>query len=246
MAKIEKVYEGTPTGNWMVTFSDMNTLLLTFFVLLFSMSSLTTEKFEEIFQPNKGDQLGLLSTSSLVYASRLVFDPMPAIPKDRVRTALNVFRQDGDKFHAPINLPDGVEITISDAPGGVVTIVLADRMLFAPGQTELTRESMEFLDKVRLFIGRIISVIPRRIIVEGHSDNTAPEEERYIISARRAESVLLHLLGDGTLPPELFSVIGYGSSKPLVPNNSDANRAKNRRVRIVLEPPEGTDENILF
>ena len=145
-----------------------------------------------------------------------------------------------------MNVPDGVEFQINDATDGVVTILIADRVLFGPGQTELTQQSEEFLGNVRLFLQRILSVMPRRVIIEGHTDNSTPDEEGYIMSARRAEAVLLFLLADGVLPPELFSIVGYGPSKPILPNTSDENRAKNRRVRIFLEPLKSPDDIYTF
>lgn len=247
MPKKEKiVLSGTPAGAWMLTFSDMNTLLLTFFVLLFSMSTLATDEFEEMFQARQGEGLGLLNKDARAYSSKLVFDPTPLLPKNAVSSALNVFRSVDEQGRRQVNVPDGVEFQINDAADGVVTILIADRLLFGPGETALTPESMVFLEKVRLFLQRILSVMPRRVIVEGYTDNSTPTEEGYIISAERAEAVLRFLLADGVLPPELFSVVGYGDSKPLVPNTSDENRAKNRRVRIYLEPLESPDDVYTF
>lgn len=244
--KIKIVAAGTPMGSWMLTFSDMNTLLLTFFVLLFSMSTIATDKFEEMAQAKQGDGLGLRGKDARAYSSKLVFDPSPLLPKNAVSSALNVFRSIDEKGSRQVNVPDGVEFQINDAADGVVTILIADKLLFEPGQTELDPDSLEFLEKVRLFLQRILTVMPRRVIVEGHTDNSTPEEEGYIMSAKRAEAVLLFLLADGVLPPELFSIVGYGASKPRLPNTSDENRAKNRRVRIYLEPLESPDEIYTF
>lgn len=247
MPKKEKVvFEGTPVGSWMVTFSDMNTLLLTFFVLLFSMSSLSTDTFDEMFKPSKGDSLGLLNEDTRAYASKLIFDPRPVLPKGVVRSALNVFRDESDIPGETINIPDGVQFDIIDAETGVLSIVLADRLLYAPGQTTLSEESREFLTKFRRFLHKIFDVLPRRVVIEGHTDNTAPEEERFVVSAQRAEAVLEFILADNTMPPALFSIVGYGSTRPIVENTSDENRAINRRVRIVLEPEEDTARNVNF
>lgn len=233
--KVIVKFEGTPTGNWMVTFSDMNTLLLTFFVLLFSMSTLSESKIEEAFDQKGGDSLALLTDDTWQYQSDFFFDPIPAITKDVNSAALSIFNEMEDAEIAGDGIPDGVEFEISDASDGKIAIMLADRLLFRPGQIELTDVSKEFLDKVRIFLQRIVSITPRRILVEGHTDNTTPEDEGYIISSRRAEMVLQYLLEGHDLPPALFSVVGYGASKPIVINNSDVNRARNRRVRIIVE-----------
>lgn len=239
--KIEIRYEGNPIGGWMITFSDMNTLLLTFFVLLFSMSTLSESKIEEAFDTEGGDSLGLLSEDSWQYASDFYFDPVPVISKSVNSSALSIFNEIEDAAMAGDGIPNGVEFEISDAPNGKIAIMLADNLLFAPGQLDLSPESKKFLDKVRIFLRRIVSITPRRILIEGHTDNTTPEDEGYIISYRRAEKVLQYLLEGHDLPPALFSVVGYGASKPIVVNNSEINRARNRRVRIIVETSDELD-----
>ena len=238
--KTQTRFEGVPLGSWMVTFSDMNTLLLTFFVLLFSMSSLSTETFEEAFGSYGGDGLGLMSESSGSYASSLIFDPMPEIPENALQTAVRSLAIGESTRQRGWGLPDGVEISVSDAPDGVIEIVLADRLLFEPGSTELSPEASIFLGRLQNFLSVVFERTTRRITVEGHADNSAPAEVCYITSARRASAVLDFLLADSVLPPERFSIVGYGASRPKVANDSDANRAQNRRVRIVVEPEEAT------
>lgn len=240
MAKEKIVYEGTPVGSWMVTFSDMNTLLLTFFVLLFSMATIADDKFDEVFEREEGDGLGLLEDEGTTYSSSMIYDPLPMMAKSSRKSLLQAFSTAADMPNASAGVPDGVEIDISDGISGRITITLADRILFEPGETELTPANRELLRQVRLFIQKIIAISPRTMVIEGHSDNRPPEEERFDISFRRAKAVLDVLLADRVLPPSLFSVIGYGDTKALLPNNTDENRAFNRRVRIVLEPPEDT------
>lgn len=236
--------EGAPQGGWMLTFSDMNTLLLTFFVLLFSMSSINPDKFEEMTSPStEGDGLGLLSDMSQTYNSGVFFDPFPFLAKHAVSSALDVFRTPQDQPNMTIGLPEGVEFELTDDPYGEVAIVMADKLLFAPEATELSDESKDFLRKVRMFLNKVLAFQARRVVIEGHTDDAAPQEERFIVSAERAEKVLEFLLSGSALPPSLFSTVGYGDAKPFVPNNSDENRAKNRRVRIVLEPPDLIEAN---
>jgi len=238
MAKEKIVYEGTPVGNWMVTFSDMNTLLLTFFVLLFSMSTIATDRFDEIFQNNKGDGLGLMSDEGTSYSSSIIIDPMPILQESARVSLLRSFNTSDDLLNESVGLPNGVEINFSGDLNGQITITLADRILFEPGESSLDPRHEELMNNLRLFIQKVIAISPRRIVIEGHSDNRTTEAERLTISAERAMAVLEEMLKDNVLPPSLFSIVGYGDAKPIVPNNSDANRARNRRVRVVLEAPE--------
>jgi len=229
----------------MVTFSDMCTLLLTFFVLLFSMSSISSERFQEFFRSFAGDQLGLMSAGEMVHSSDFVFDPIPDIPKSSSRAAMIDFASSVDAGLGSGSVADAVEFQVEDAPEGAISIILAEKALFREGSAELTAESSDFLNLLRNFLARVLEMSNRRVIVEGHTDNSLPPRDAYILSARRAVAVLDYLLSDreergSWLPPERFIVAGYGSTRPKVPNDTPENRAANRRVRIYLEPPDAS------
>lgn len=229
--------EGMATGSWMVTFSDLITLLLTFFVLLFSMSSLASDTFTEIFNQESGEGLGLLASDSRAHAGHALFDPIPEINKSDLRNSLLQALSGGsDLSGEPGGIPDGVEILIDETTDGVIQILMIDSLLFRPGSTELTEEAVRFLGLCRNFLQLLFRNEPRRIVIEGHTDDTLPPEESSLLSARRAMTVLSEVLKEGNLPPELFSIIGYGASRPLLPNDSDENRAKNRHVSIIIQP----------
>jgi chemotaxis protein MotB len=238
--------EGTPAGNWMVTFSDMNTLLLTFFVLLFSMSSIKAEGFQEFFRMLSGDRLGLLQVSDRSRMIAAVFDPLPEINKNVMRTALAEFAEGIQIEAGDTGVADAIELRFEDAPDGAVQVELADRILFEPGSVELLPDSRAILDRVRVFLGRILSFSNRRVVVEGHTDGTIPHREAFLLSARRAAEVLEYLLQHGVetglpgLPPERFMTVGYGSLRPKVAEDTAEGRAKNRRVRIFLYPPDAS------
>jgi chemotaxis protein MotB len=237
--------EGIPQGVWMNTFSDMTTLLLTFFVLLFSMSSITSEKFQEFFRSFTGDELGLLQAGDLVSSSGFIYDPIPEVPKSPARMALVDLANSTDTSEGTGSVADAVEFYVDDAPEGAISIVLADKILFEEGSATLTPEAQTFLLRLREFLARVLALSDRRVVVEGYTDDILPPREGYILSARQAVAVLDVLLaqreGDATvLPPERFMVVGYGAMRPKVPNDSPENRAVNRRVRILLQPPDAS------
>lgn len=232
--------EGSPAGAWMNTFSDMNTLLLTFFVLLFSMSSLKSAGFQEFFRAFSGDQLGLMQEGSDISSGLMIVNPIPEVPPRPVRSAWGAMIREGEEQTGGSALPESVEFSFSDSPDGAVLVILANNILFAPGSVELSEEASSVLRYMRVFLAELFTMSDRRVTIEGHTDDSGPREENYLVSARRAMAVLEFLLEDGVLPPSRFAVVGYGSSRPRAPNNTAGNRARNRRVQIVMEPPEAS------
>ena len=236
---------GAPVGGWMATFSDMNTLLLTFFVLLFSMSSIRSETFQEFFRTFSGDRLGLMQEGATITESQLIYDPMPEVPKNSERSALVDLQRTLMERDLSTGVAGAVQLHMEDAPEGVIEIEIADRILFAPGSAELSDEAREVLPSVRVFLGRVLELSNRRVVIEGHTDSTIEPQQAFVLSGRRAVSVLNFLLTPGeddtvVLPPERFSVIGYGSTHPRATGDTPEDLARNRRVRIYLHPPEAS------
>ncbi len=230
--------EGAPSGAWMVTFSDMCTLLLTFFVLLFSMSSLRSEGFVEFFKAFSGDSLGLFQSGAVITSGEMIVNPIPEIPSDPVRSSIGLLFEGELEETAGSGPPDAVEATISDAPDGAVTFILVESVLFQSSSAEINPGAAGYLNRMKNFLAEILSHTDRRITIEGHTDNSIPTEEGFALSAQRAVAVLNALLQDTTLPPGRFSVVGYGPTRPRVSNDTEEGRAKNRRVSIVVEPPD--------
>ncbi len=116
-------------------------------------------------------------------------------------------------------------------------INLDDKICFDSGSAELKREVMPALQKITSIL---INYPENRIIVEGDTDNvpisTARFRDNWQLSAERALSVLNYILRDKKLNPTRFSVAGFGEYNPILPNNTAANRALNRRVDIVVVP----------
>jgi chemotaxis protein MotB len=116
-------------------------------------------------------------------------------------------------------------------------INLDDRICFDSGSAKLKPDILPALNKIT----KILSTYPEnRIVVEGHTDNvpihTARFRDNWELSTERALSVLNYILKNKNLKPGRFSAAGYGEHNPILPNNSDENRALNRRVDIVVIP----------
>lgn len=228
-------------ATWLDTYADTITLLMTFFVLLFSMSTLDAQKFKEIAVAFNAVFTGSSADSILEYD---IFNGEVPIIGGEVKDETELDKvnpEDGttkeestyeevSKFVKENDLASVVTITTDER--GVI-IQIKDSILFETGEAELKANSLEVLGK----INALIATLPNNIIIEGHTDNvpinTYQYPTNYELSGARAARVLRYFTEQGQ-DPLRFVFQGYGDVKPLYPNNSDENRAKNRRVNILI------------
>ncbi|RLL47808.1 flagellar motor protein MotB [Oceanobacillus piezotolerans] len=241
---------------WMVTYSDMVTLILVFFILLFSMSQVDQEKFDAISES---------------FQNRMIFDFLPsAVPLDHPTDhTVHVEEEkdpNSDEFEKPADsensktdlqedltgveddtlndLLEEVETYLDDNDlNGVITanrtsqgveLILQDSILFEEGQAEILNEGIPFLERV----GILISGIGNPVKVEGHTDsrpiNSYLYPSNWELSGARSSVVVRFFIEEFNINPERFTVAGYGETQPLAPNDTQANMMKNRRVEIVI------------
>lgn len=236
---------------WMVTYSDMVTLILVFFILLFSMSQIDLAKFEAIsesfrnrnileFFPSSVPNDNPTEHTSIEESGKQTneFDTPTQLPditdKDREaekEDSLDVLLSDVEKFLDDNDLND--VITANRTERGVV-LVLQESILFESGEAEIIDSGKPFLGK----IGNLLLQLPNNVNVEGHTDSRPISNFRYPsnweLSGARASSVIRYLISENEFYQERFSAIGYGETRPLVPNTSAENWSKNRRVEIVI------------
>ena len=223
-------------NSWMVTFADLVMLLLTFFVLLLTMSSMDTKKLRDLMTHFK-ESTGVLELAG----AGEVYNLGAFINKYNDTDSLLVVDQ--KHFLTKIKLMSNIknmlkdlsnDITLSDDERGVA-LTFHGNILFDPGKTTLRKEAYPVLD----VIGDAIEGCPNDILIMGHSDSTPMNDEMYgsnwELSTYRGISVLDYLLTKKGLSPSRFAVGGSGSSKPLYPNTSQKNRSLNRRVEIIFK-----------
>jgi chemotaxis protein MotB len=231
----EKEDMGVSTNGWMTTFSDLCTLLLTFFVLLFSMSSMDDQRLKIAFQ-NFGGSSGILSFRDYREISR----PMEMLID-------GIYKSLGEKvvFHNMANLLKAAEDTRDFETLGNFLVVqplsdglqlaFGNNLLFLPGSIDLREEAIPVLEK----IARFISISGYQAYIDGHTDNTPVNKEQYQsneeLSIARAFSVRNYLFQLENIPSESIALIGYGDIKPSASNDLPDGRAKNRRVEIILK-----------
>lgn len=124
-------------------------------------------------------------------------------------------------------------ISASRTERGVV-LVLQEMILFNPGEADILSSGKPFLKKV----GTLLSNIPNRVKVEGHTDSTPMSSYLYPsnweLSGARASSVTRYLINEFDYSMSRFSIAGYGETAPIEPNTNAENKKKNRRVEIVI------------
>ena len=118
-----------------------------------------------------------------------------------------------------------------------IIINIDDRISFDSGHSELKKNFLPTLDKISIILAQYPEYY---IIIEGHTDDvpikTARFRNNWQLSTERALAVLDYLLKNSDLNPKRFSATGYGEYRPIVSNDTKANRALNRRVDIVVIP----------
>ena len=231
----EAAEEVRDSNAWMVTFSDLLTLLLTFFVLLLTMSSLDDKKLEEAFGFFTG-ALGALNPGGMGKIEKILILP----PRALVLEAFSGKDFAAEKVNQEKNVKKilqnrGIEdvIKVDFSIRGIV-LRISDRLLFDSGSANINSRAFPVLNKLSL----ILDEYSHDILIEGHTDNVPISTEKFPsnweLSLARATSIVRHLISKEMISPERLSAGGYGDSKPLFPNDNESSRAKNRRVEIIL------------
>ncbi len=256
-----KKQEDAPKGSpaWMATFSDLMNLLLCFFVLLFSMSTVDAEKFQLIIAsiqstfsilPNGGSALdeGLLISSGVSQLSELsqFYTSMGLNTEGDMETdtdgessAEAEMLEESQKMAEYIeekleeyNLTSEVELFTTSS---YVMLNMNGGILFDSGKDVLKPEALDILDKISLILldydGYIIEIV-------GHTDNvpihSAQFPDNTMLSMYRAYSVYKYFVNECNLDPVYLKSSGRGENVPMADNSTEEGRAQNRRVEIKI------------
>ena len=228
--------EDEETGEeWLATFADMSLLLLVFFILLFSMSTLDPIKFTDSFTSVKralGGKESKMATMRVKSEDAVMMDTV-RLQKQLIESQKKVY-SDVRTFLNRKGV-EGVVGAVFDE--GIITVRVPDGVLFKPGEVELSPEGKKLLFSLKdIFIRRK----DQDINIKGYTDNVLPRpggrfKDNWEISSLRAVNVLRFFLHTLKIDPKRLTATGLSDMDPLFPNTSPANRAKNRRVEFVLE-----------
>lgn len=261
MKKNNEEPEKENSERWLLTYSDLITLLLVFFIILYSISSVDKQKFESVISSlrqtftggsysggngsGNGNGTGtgndIIPSESSSPSSQPSSSPSATgggygngwvTENDEMNKALIEIAKLIKEYNLENNLNVGIE-----KRGLVVSI--KSHVLFDSGVAQINSDSMELMDR----IGKLFEPLSNhQIRVEGHTDNvpinTSQYPSNWELSSARATNVLQYLIPHANLDPSKVSAVGYGEFRPKYPNDTAENRAKNRRVDIVIVKEE--------
>ncbi|MDK2921813.1 MAG: chemotaxis protein MotB [Desulfonauticus sp.] len=234
MARRKKRGGGEVQANWLVTFSDLVTLLLTFFVLLLSMSSMDKSIVRQVVSVFTED-VGFLDVRS----TGKIEDRFKVLEKilQKPWEILEKKKRILDLLFPDMVLPKEINrstleknLEILQRPEGVA-LVLHDGILFAPGSAILKPEAKRILEQ----IVELAMIWPAPVNIAGYTDSSGGiRVDNYELAAERALSVLA-FFREKKIREDRLSVSAYGPNFPLADNKTREGRARNRRVEILFK-----------
>ena len=234
----KKVRKGAPA--WLLTYGDMTTLLLTFFILMFTTAEIEGRELQLILSAFKGS-LGMfkggmtLSEGVLAELGQQV-ESLPAKEKGSqlakaIEKAVSIFQPEVKSR----------KVKITEDQRGIVISLIADAF-YESGSPELTQEGLTVIDKLGQFLSSG-EFEENDIRVEGHTDNTpvSPDSAFYFkyptnweLSSARAVKIIRILNEEHNIRGNNLEAIGYGEYQPVESNDIEEGRAYNRRIEIVI------------
>lgn len=220
--------------SWLITFSDLVLLMLVFFILLFSVSTVDKERFARSFHSLQNELTGKDKYSSRTQDA----SEISASVIDTARLQRQIIEQQ-EKLFTEIRTylteagkSDNIAATFDN---GIITLRLPTDVLFEPGEVELSPAAQDGLATVADIL---IKNKNQDVNIKGYTDDVEPTGGRFRdlweISSLRAVNVLRHLMGMG-IESSRLTATGLASMNPLYPNDTEENKARNRRIEFILE-----------
>jgi len=249
--KRKEHHEEHADETWLVPYSDILTLLLALFIVLFASAQVDTRKFDQLKasfniafsgspalldspkppQPENGSQAPPVPYLPVVMENVGATQEKKAYNQETAQ--LVDTKKKLDKYIADNGLGNDLVTLLTD-DGLMVRI--KDTALFPSGSATLRPESRRFGEQ----ISKLLSPLTQKVTVSGHTDimpiNSAEFPSNWELSSRRGVNFMRFLLAqDAGLKPERFSATGYGEYRPIANNNTEEGRAANRRVEILIQ-----------
>lgn len=235
---------GSNRDRWLVSYADFVTLLLAFFVTMYAITRLDSEKLHLAQQSinralsapaflggfpidsglDKQTAAGI--SGDLVGATLVQAAPSNQI-EEVTKTVWGALKEQIDKE----------EVRLLHSGRGLV-LRLPEFMLFDSGQAKLRPEAMPLLDK----LAGILKLIPNQVVIEGHTDNrpirTPQFPSNWELSTGRAAALVRYFIEEQHLRPARLEAAGYGEYRPVAENQDEKGRQANRRVELIIKPME--------
>ncbi len=229
---------------WLAAFGDLMSLLLCFFVLLLSMSSMDAKKISEAIGSLSGAMSVLEGGTKTEISQQRIQESTPIDSQDETSDTVNKVQNAIGDANEMMEQGHGPAISLDEAQEGFV-IELPASLLFKSGSATIENEdALLFLKRVALIIEELPKTM--QVSVQGHTDNQGPGvkspfKDNWELSSARAISVLQELILDG-VDPSRISASGYAEFKPIATNATASGREKNRRVELHFYGVKNNDE----
>lgn len=233
-ARRRRLREPLPSRDrWMVSYADFVTLLLAFFVVMYSISSVNEGRYRKVSEAlHQAFKASEARKPAVAEANRLppALSPRPsaagvpgmqAMARD-IRSVLDDLMRSG-------------QVRVTETERGIAVEIDAS-VLFAPGEAELGRDAARSLTA----IARILARTPNGLLVEGHTDDSPISSPvfptNWELSAARASRVV-RLFAQAGVAPERMGAVGFSEYRGIDTNTTPEGRSRNRRVTVVIMPP---------
>lgn len=215
-------------GTWITTYGDMVTLLLCFFVLLYTFSTIDADKWDRLSSALRGGKGVLLNDSEVQEQIQQDIELMEELQK------FQMLYSNIKEYVESNDLQEDILITKTD---NEIRMRFTNNVLFDSGRAILKEEAYPILNEIASGIMQFKDSV-QMIRIEGHTDNLAistPEfPSNWELSTARAVNVLRYLIEEKDIPPNIISAVGYGEHHPFADNSTEEGRIKNRRVDFVI------------
>ncbi|RAK08905.1 chemotaxis protein MotB [Halanaerobium saccharolyticum] len=231
--------DGGGSPAWMTTFGDMMTLLLVFFVLLYSFSSMDVVKFQGFISALQS-QLGILDSGKTITENPNI--DAGTLGQDYAQAPQNIqqIMRELNNYIERNNLGD--RVNVENKRKGLV-VSLTGEILYEQGRAEIREQGIDVL----AMISDILIDIPNDIMIEGHTDDvpirTNEFPSNWELSTARAVNVIKFLIEERNFEPARLSAAGYSEYRPVADNDNAEGRAENRRIEVVVLNSQYTINN---
>jgi chemotaxis protein MotB len=240
MARRKQHEEHTNHEAWAIPYGDLVTLLLAFFVVMYSISTVNEGKYrvvsDSLSAAFRGSPTEPLPVQVGSPAATTVPAPIVQLDRSVQSMALRQMAEQAEEAMSPLIAQGLVDVQLGD---GIVEIAIRSDILFASGSAQLAEVAQPVIRQ----LSDVLKGFPNTVQVQGHTDNVpiggGTYRSNWELSAARAASVV-HIMVDGGIDPRRLSVVAYGEFRPVLPNTTPDGRNANRRVVLTISSVEPT------
>jgi chemotaxis protein MotB len=242
MARRRQIEEHLNHEAWAIPYGDLVTLLLAFFVVMYSISTVNEGKYrvvsDSLNAAFRGAPMGPQPVQVGTPAATTVAAPVVQLDNDARSMAMHQMAQAAEEAMSPLIAQGLVDVQQGD---GFVEIAIRSDILFGSGVAQLADSATPVIRQ----LADVLKSFPNSIQVKGHTDNVPISgglyRSNWELSAARAASVV-HLMTEGGIDPRRVSVVAYGEFRPVLPNTTPDGRNANRRVVLTILDVEPTTD----